>query len=890
MLVTRIITFAALVASAAAARLRIRGAEAPNAIENTFVFEFTPDVDATETVTQFFASKGVEANVRLTVKNDLTNSISVSLAGEYDVDLLNQIPNLNDIFAVHTVEIPEPIKQSEEVIPTGAAAPEGIHTITGVVAARAQLGLTGKGIRVAVVDSGIDYNHPALGGCFGPNCRVSFGYDLVGDNYPTSITPDSDPFDGCGASAHGTHVSGIVAGDARNITDPAWAPPFPWTGVAPEATLGHYRVFSCPAGGTATDIIAAAIYRAADDKADIINLSLGGGPVFGDWVSSVAANRVADRGVIVISANGNDGASGSFAGAAPGNAAKGFGIASFDNVETPLRSPPLTVSTSSTSVEVVVADVNAEATNKQNDGSGACPATPAALAGKALLIRWGPNGGLGSASRCEWAATCGAAFCLLYSDNESLFGIAGATRIPSLIAPNAFGRRILAAVSAGTVPRVTVKNDLRNFGVPTAGTVSSFSSPGLDQELLIKPDLGGIGGLVYSTVTKFVQNVPSAPLRFPYNVNSGTSMASPYVAGVAALVLQAYGRDRPSFEEVLTILQNSAVPQKKFGTNLIDSVAYQGAGLVNALNALTIKTVVTPSGSTPVTYIASHQPALMVSPFVSNDDMMQVASSQRYTPDYATVLFSRNSALVPTLEFTLAPGASRTVRAHVTAPSTAIAGTFPIYSGYIFFTVKGEDSKAVSVLTPPSTPNSALSPLFTRIGVNVAPANATFATGVYTPPTPSNPSPLVSPSTSPTPPPLLDPPIAATNTRIARVEVFYRGSNWTALEPLGIKRESKLIAFADNSILLNPDAATGQLTQGGGARLFFSSGLPVLPRPRWRGRVIADVNNPAAQLVSLPAGPYQIRITALKFFGRVNSPIGGNDWDSVTSPVFNIVY
>ncbi|KAF6804357.1 peptidase [Colletotrichum musicola] len=60
-------------------------------------------------------------------------------------------------------------------------------------------GYTGKGIRIGIVDSGVDYTHPALGGCFGDGCLVAYGRDLTGDDYfpPESPSPDADPYDGC---------------------------------------------------------------------------------------------------------------------------------------------------------------------------------------------------------------------------------------------------------------------------------------------------------------------------------------------------------------------------------------------------------------------------------------------------------------------------------------------------------------------------------------------------------------------------------------------------------------------------------------------------------------------------------------------------------------------
>lgn len=111
----------------------------------------------------------------------------------------------------------------------------------------------------------IDYTLPALGGCFGPGCKVAFGYDLVGNDYTGSNTPvpKPDPLDCAG---HGTHVAGIIA--ASN--DPYVL------GVAPNVTLGIYKVFGCPAASAANDVLIAAFIQAHNHGVDLITSSIGG--------------------------------------------------------------------------------------------------------------------------------------------------------------------------------------------------------------------------------------------------------------------------------------------------------------------------------------------------------------------------------------------------------------------------------------------------------------------------------------------------------------------------------------------------------------------------------------------------------------------------------------
>lgn len=139
---------------------------------------------------------------------------------------------------------------------------EHVHKMTGVDKLRLE-GYSGKGIKVAVVDSGVDYKHPALGGCFGKGCLISFGTDLVGDNLSRGPKPDADPYTNC--HGHGTHVSGLVAAQSN---------PYGFSGVAPNVTLGHYRVLDCAGRGT-TDTFIEAFIRAHADGADVITASLG---------------------------------------------------------------------------------------------------------------------------------------------------------------------------------------------------------------------------------------------------------------------------------------------------------------------------------------------------------------------------------------------------------------------------------------------------------------------------------------------------------------------------------------------------------------------------------------------------------------------------------------
>ncbi|MBI2970829.1 MAG: S8 family serine peptidase [Candidatus Aenigmarchaeota archaeon] len=150
--------------------------------------------------------------------------------------------------------------------------------------------LTGANVTIAIIDTGVDYTHPDLGGCYGSGCKVAGGYDFVNG--------DSDPADDHG---HGTHVAATAAGNGT------------LQGVAPNATIYAYKVLNAGGSGTFSQVISG-VERASDpnndgnyaDHLDILSMSLGGS---GDENSalSLAVDRAVERGVVAVVAAGNSG-------------------------------------------------------------------------------------------------------------------------------------------------------------------------------------------------------------------------------------------------------------------------------------------------------------------------------------------------------------------------------------------------------------------------------------------------------------------------------------------------------------------------------------------------------------------------------------------------------
>jgi subtilisin family serine protease len=191
------------------------------------------------------------------------------VAATVDAASIAEIRLLPNVAAVHDdVEMRAQLTESVPLI--------------GATAVAATYGVTGAGVKVAVIDSGIDYTHPDLGGCFGAGCRVVGGYDFVND--------DADPRDDDG---HGTHVAGIIAANGT------------LKGVAPGATLLAYKVLDSTGYGYSSDIIAA-LEQAVLDGAKVANLSLGGSGYPGDPTSQ-AVDNATSAGMLSVVAAGNSG-------------------------------------------------------------------------------------------------------------------------------------------------------------------------------------------------------------------------------------------------------------------------------------------------------------------------------------------------------------------------------------------------------------------------------------------------------------------------------------------------------------------------------------------------------------------------------------------------------
>ncbi len=441
------------------------------------------------------------------------------------------------------------------------------------------LGLLGQGIKIGIVDTGVDYLHTDFGGSglaadyaandpthladgFFPTAKVVGGFDFVGDAYDALSAnpaqripqPDPDPMD---CDGHGTHVAGTAAGfgvQADGTTFPGpYGPSTPLTslrigpGVAPAAALYALRVFGC-SGSTA--VVEQAIEWAVDpdgngdfsDHLDVLNLSLTSPFASATDSTAVAADNAALVGVIVVAAAGNDGGT-HFITGSPAVASRALSTAVMWDAELlgagvrvtspaaiagthqaggALFGPSLPLS-GGISGEAVLADPPAACTPLTN---------AAAVAGKIALLDRNP--GCSAVTQVRQAQLAGAIAAVVINPLPGLAalpndGTGGSITITSLQIRTAAGATIKSALPGVqlTLARVLLGD-----------MFASFSSRGprrAASPVALKPDLAAPGVAITSAQ---LGNSTSGGQRA--SVKSGTSMASPHVAGMMALLRQLH--------------------------------------------------------------------------------------------------------------------------------------------------------------------------------------------------------------------------------------------------------------------------------------------------------------------------------------------------------------
>lgn len=430
--------------------------------------------------------------------------------------------------------------------------------------------LTGEGIRIAVVDTGIDYTHQDLFG-FGDNGKVIAGYDF--------LERDNAPMD---TDGHGTLVAGIIAADGYV------------KGVAPKAELVAYRIASEGNYVSTVDMIKA-LDRAVDDEIDVMNISLGL-----DYVSEEIDNaieKLVSKGVVVVTAAGNNGETKRIGSPASSPSAISVG-ASLNNVTSSAVST-LKVSDDDTRYNVVpmLGSVipNEPVIGKLVLGNFAKgdDFTGIDVTGAIVLAeRGGPIIEVDGKQQTEIvyftdkemnAARNGAAALIVYNNMRGIYhgtlinDKASANYRPSIPV-------VSMSMEEGLMVRKLIENgddvnaQLTVFYNPDI--VASFSSRGPVSPFYLKPTLVAPGAFINSTS---IQN--------SYNITSGTSFAAPHVTGAVALLLQKNPDLKPN--EIVSILATTAEPVND-AYGLPYSFDAAGAGRLNVNAALKTNMIAMP--------------------------------------------------------------------------------------------------------------------------------------------------------------------------------------------------------------------------------------------------------------------------------------------------------
>ncbi len=486
---------------------------------------------------------------------------------------------------------------------------------------------TGKNVKLAIIDTGIDYTHATFGGpgtaaaydaahadetqaadpsLFGPAApRVKGGFDFVGDDYDAdgvagSATPQPDP-NPLDCNGHGTHVAGTAGGGGVAADGSAYTGPYDAStagasfkvgpGVAPEVDLYALRVFGCEGS---TDVTTEAIDWAVDQGMDVINMSLGSPFGRADDPTAIAASNAVGAGVVVVTSAGNSGPNPYLTGA-PGAGDGVIAVAAVDSTESFPGAKLSFDGKTATAINAndadlpsgdfeVVAVTDDPATTEVDESLGCSvgdftQAGVSSEAGAPKQVAVVSRGSCARVGKAIFGQQAGADAVIMVNTAEGYppyegeilanpdDGTAYHVTIPFLGVQPSGGAALLAA--EGTSLQMSAVS-LQNPGYTGFASFSSGGPRNGDSGL--SPNVAAPGVSIFSAAVGSGSGGEYL---------SGTSMAAPHVAGVAALGVQAH----PTWDaqDVAAALVSTADPSRIGGY----AVTLGGAGLVDAAQLVT---------------------------------------------------------------------------------------------------------------------------------------------------------------------------------------------------------------------------------------------------------------------------------------------------------------
>lgn len=603
---------------------------------------------------------------------------------------------------------------------------DALHELTGVNILHSR-GMVGQGISIAILDTGLDTLHPA----FVANASniyhrdaspLRHGSDMVGDDFNGANTPhpDDDPYVDC--QIHGTHTSALVVGEQQAVG---------FVGVAPGATLDHYRVSGCSDTGRFSDsVLIEALLLAQSRGTDIISMSFGtsNGPFPHELVSEVMSRISAESKTLFVVSAGNSGSAGPFGTMSPVGAAGVIGAGAVNSAHVVRSNPKARAIYSkggeehtfefewqpafpSKYPESLPLAVLSPDTSIENDACGNDTAAPDSLKGRIVLMR---RGGCSYEQKMAYIVARGAAHAVVYDNHTTdpfdlyLYGNSykGIQGTGSLLAEMGDQlAKIFAEADHMTLEmdsKFTLLPEVRTQPNPNPGSMYTPTSWGPTGDLSLFPSVLAPGGNVWSAQPRSVGG---------YGTHSGTSISAPYIAGCIALLRSVY--PTWSAEEAVRALIHTATPVlfsdgTKNLDNLLAPAWQQGGGLVNVVAAVESQTKISVSflnfndtqayqdvtftisnvGKESASYdlssisaatVQTLGPDRVIVPFAAN------AGSQQATPQFLAGVHNTEGATVELSQTSLklAPGDSATIQAKFNMAAMADEKTCPLYSGYV---------------------------------------------------------------------------------------------------------------------------------------------------------------------------------------------------------------
>ncbi|WP_394140498.1 S8 family serine peptidase [Cytobacillus oceanisediminis] len=391
----------------------------------------------------------------------------------------------------------------------------------------------GEGMKVGVIDSGIDQKHEFLKANEGMEAPTGYpkgAAEFTSNKVIVAKVFHQEPWQTPEAvDSHGTHVAGTIAGKAGTMPELGDKP---LSGVAPAAYIGNYNVFPGNVENAKSLFIAKAVEEAVKDGMDVLNLSLGGTPHKGADLLDMTVNAAVDAGVAVAISAGNEGP-GYYTVGSPGTADKVITVAATTNsrsfamfLESEALEEGKTVATTGTAGGKVTEALSGEYTVWADHAGGdklACsPISGKPLEGKLALIQ---RGNCTFAEKINNAAAAGAAGAIIYQLDgveEPIPMSSDGALIPAVMIGNSAGNEL---IDSSENRSVTITYPLTEVET-TPNLLANFSSWGPTPNYQLKPDVAAPGVNIYSSV-----------VGGGYELYQGTSMASPHVAGAAAVLL-----------------------------------------------------------------------------------------------------------------------------------------------------------------------------------------------------------------------------------------------------------------------------------------------------------------------------------------------------------------